>query len=288
MGDFHRNTGLRRLTRASTAPSHREVRGPGGPPRSYWLWSSRVLSSTLPWTSLARSFSAGPSAWRWTHLFGNGSPRRGLGRWTSPPQGKPRGPIALIVTQLRSLGWEPTEPGVWHHGGEPKSFRDLEGLRSHLDHALALSRWEGLAARRNDFAGAEDGIDEEASFRGPRKALDAKRNTTFGKYACILSGGAWTRGRRSRASFDVDRAAPCAKTPNHQGDPPPPVVAVSEMGRPPKPGEQEIGYPRGCHGLAAEVLVGARAPACAGSGRLPPHPPQGGRLWQAEAVSAPG
>ena len=29
----------------------------------------------------------------------------------SPP-GKPRGPIALIVTQLRWLGWEPTELGL--------------------------------------------------------------------------------------------------------------------------------------------------------------------------------
>ena len=30
----------------------------------------------------------------------------------SPP-GKPRGPVALIVTQLRRLRWEPTEPGKW-------------------------------------------------------------------------------------------------------------------------------------------------------------------------------
>ena len=84
----------------------------------------------------------------------------------SPP-GKPKGPIALIVTQLRRLGWEPTEPAMWHQGTEPRSVLDLEGLRSHLDRALSLSRWEGLAGRRRDFAGAEGGIDGEASFREP-------------------------------------------------------------------------------------------------------------------------
>ena len=61
-------------------------------------------------------------------------------------------------------------------------------------------------ARRRESAGAEDGVDGEASFRGPRKALDARKNTTFGKYACVLSGGTWTRDRHSRAGFDID---PC-------------------------------------------------------------------------------
>ena len=137
----------------------------------------------------------------------------------SPP-GKPRGPIALIVTQLRRLGWEPTEPGLWRQGAEPWSVLDLEGLRSHLDQALALSRWESLAARKREFEGAEDGVDEEASFRGPRKALDARRNTTFGKYACVLSGGTWTRDRHSRAGFDIDPCCPLCQdtreTPLHR------------------------------------------------------------------------
>ena len=97
---------------------------------------------------------------------------------------------------------------MWHQVTEPRSVLDLEGLRSHLDQALALDRWKGLAARRNDFARAEDGIDEEASFRGPRKALDERKNTTFGEYACILSGGTWTRERHSRAGFDIDPCCP--------------------------------------------------------------------------------
>ena len=84
---------------------------------------------------------------------------------------------------------------------------ELEGLRSHLDRALSFSRWEGLAGRRRAFVGAEDGIDEEASFReGPLKALHGRRNTVFGRYACILSGGTWTGDRHSSAGFDVD---PC-------------------------------------------------------------------------------
>lgn len=87
-------------------------------------------------------------------------------------------------------------------------MRNLEGLRSHLDQALAFSCWEAFAARKHDFAGAEDGIDEEASFREPLNAFDGRRNTTFGRYACILSGGAWTRDRHSRAGFDVDPCCP--------------------------------------------------------------------------------
>ena len=50
------------------------------------------------------------------------------------------------------------------------------------------SHWEGPAGGKMDFAGAEDGIDEEASFRKPLKALRDKRNTVLGRYACILSG----------------------------------------------------------------------------------------------------
>ena len=96
----------------------------------------------------------------------------------SPP-GKPRGPLALIVTQLRKLGWELTEPAEWHQRTEPRNAFDLEGLRNYLDRALSLSRWEGLAGRRRDFAGAEDGIDEEASFREPLKALQDRRNNTY-------------------------------------------------------------------------------------------------------------
>ena len=88
---------------------------------------------------------------------------------------------------------------------------DIEGLRSHLDRAHSLSRWEGSAGRRRDFAGAEDGIDEEASFREPLKALHDKRNTVFGRYACILSGGTWTRDRHSRAGFDVDPCCPACR-----------------------------------------------------------------------------
>ena len=42
----------------------------------------------------------------------------------SPP-GKPRGPIALIVTQLRKPGWEPTGPALWQQGTEPRSVYDL-------------------------------------------------------------------------------------------------------------------------------------------------------------------
>ena len=137
----------------------------------------------------------------------------------SPPS-KPRGPIALIATQLRKLGWEPTGPALWHQGTEPRSVYDLEGLRNHLDQALSLSRWEGLAGRRTDFAGAEDGTDEEASFKESLKALQNERDTAFGNYACILSGGTWTRDRHSRAGYDVDPCCPVCRdtreTPIHK------------------------------------------------------------------------
>ena len=137
-----------------------------------------------------------------------------------PPPSKPRGPIALIVKQLRKLGWEPTEPATWHQGMEPRSVFDLEGFWSHLDRALSLSRWEGLAGRKGDYAGGEGGIDEEASFREPLKALQGRRNNIFGRYACILSGGTWTRDRHSRAGFDVEPCCPLCRdtreTPIHR------------------------------------------------------------------------
>ena len=133
----------------------------------------------------------------------------------SPP-GKPRGPIALIVSQLRRLGWELTEPGLWHQGAEPRSVFDLEGLRSHLDRALSFSRWEALATRRRDFAGAEDGFDEEASFREPLKAYDARRSG-----GTPLLGGMPLYSREAPGPGTVTPglgptwtpAAPCARVP---------------------------------------------------------------------------
>ena len=54
----------------------------------------------------------------------------------------------------------------------------------------------------------------------PLKALHDKRNTVFGRYACIFSGGTWTRDRHSRASFDVDPCCPecrdTRETPIHR------------------------------------------------------------------------
>ena len=45
-------------------------------------------------------------------------------------------------------------------------------------------------------------------------------NTVFGRYACILSGGTWTRDRHSRAGFDVDPCCPVCRdtreTPIHK------------------------------------------------------------------------
>ena len=79
---------------------------------------------------------------------------------------------------------------------------------------------KGPAGRRRDFAGAEDGIDEEASFRELLKALQARRITIFEKYACVLSGGTWTRDLHSRAGFDVDPCCPVCRdtreTPIHR------------------------------------------------------------------------
>ena len=50
--------------------------------------------------------------------------------------------------------------------------------------------------------------------------MQDRRNTVFGKYACILCGGTWARDRHSRAGFDVDPCCPVCRdareTPIHR------------------------------------------------------------------------
>ena len=49
----------------------------------------------------------------------------------------------------------------------------------------------GLLGRR--------GVDEDTTFRGPRKHWGSARRGEFGRRLCILSGGTWTQDRRARA-----------------------------------------------------------------------------------------
>ena len=164
----------------------------------------------------------------------------------SPP-GKPRWPIALIVTQLRRLGWEPTEPGLWHQGLEPRSVYGFEGLRSHLDRALSFPRWEALAERRRDFAGAEDGIDEEASFREPLKAWNTRWNTVFG----------------NTLAFSREAPGPGTATPGPDLTWTPVALCVGTPGRP-------------------QCTGGGYAPGgtCLGAPRAGSWPSSGPQLWQ--------
>ena len=81
-------------------------------------------------------------------------------------------------------------------------------------------RWEALDARRPDFRGAGNGVDEEATFRLAASQRARGRSATFGRLACILSGGTWTADRRARAGYSGDDHCPygCGvpETPLHR------------------------------------------------------------------------
>ena len=81
---------------------------------------------------------------------------------------------------------------------------NLEFATHRIRARLDSLRWERLAARRPDFRGAEKGVDEGASFRGPHAAMGSKDQAAFGRYTCILSGGTWTATRRMAAGFGGD------------------------------------------------------------------------------------
>ena len=120
-------------------------------------------------------------------------------------QGRHRGPISLLVQQLRVIGWNPLEPARWlmPGGGEVDALH-LEHTTAHLRNRLCVLRWEGLGERRADFRGAGAGVNEEETFRVPRGALGAGDQAAFGRYACIVSGGTWTATRRQSAGYGGD------------------------------------------------------------------------------------
>ena len=80
-------------------------------------------------------------------------------------KGHTRGPISLIVTKVRELGWEPDQPGKWRDHNRDVIEPDPSGdFWARLKQRIADLRWAKLAARRSDFEGAEGGVDEATSF----------------------------------------------------------------------------------------------------------------------------
>jgi hypothetical protein len=103
------------------------------------------------------------------------------------------------------LGWDPLEPSRWAMpDGTVVDPLHLEHATAHVRGRLDVLRWEELAGRRADFGGAGSGVNEEETFRGPRRALGAGGQGVFGRYACIISGGTWTNTRRQSAGFGGD------------------------------------------------------------------------------------
>eukprot|EP00972_Heterocapsa_arctica_P047768 7046187-Heterocapsa_arctica.AAC.1 len=58
------------------------------------------------------------------------------------PDGRPRGPISLLVNKFRNLGWTPVSPWHWISAeGESTDPTIGEQARWHLNHALTAHRW---------------------------------------------------------------------------------------------------------------------------------------------------
>ena len=117
-------------------------------------------------------------------------------------------------------------------------------------------------------------------------------NTVFGRYACILSGGTWTRDRHSRAGFDVDPCCPVCRdtreTPIHKWR-----VCPGCCGH--APGETCLKTPRArswpSRGPPLTGSPNARGSAVSSPRRptetAPPRAPERGGLRQAQAEDVP-
>ena len=154
----------------------------------------------------------------------------GLAQWIGPawesakaffrPKTRLKGPVDLLVRTVQDLGWEPRTPASWVTPEGPIEAASGERLGHVLAETIRQRRWESLAERRREFKGAEDGVDEAATFRGPLAALARKATAAFARAVCIISGGTWTRSRCARAGYVGESDCPycpgVTETPIHR------------------------------------------------------------------------
>eukprot|EP00972_Heterocapsa_arctica_P112924 16434473-Heterocapsa_arctica.AAC.1 len=126
------------------------------------------------------------------------------------PDGRPRGPVSLLIKKIRNLGWTPVSPGYWTSAeGEPIDPTNGEQARWHLNDALTAHRWREVGNRRLNFLGAERGFDEASSFRLPRKSWNGKVKGAFGIFTSIISGGTWPAARKAKLANAGAKAGEC-------------------------------------------------------------------------------
>ena len=195
--------------------------------------------------------------------------------------------MALIMASLRTIGWEPLAPDEWRDAeGGTVWPANLEQTAAAVGDALRALRWTSLAARREDYVGAGRGVDEDTTFRGPRKHWGSARRGEFGRRLCILSGGTWTQDRRARAGQGQALCPHCGQEPE---------TVIHRWWRCPK-WEQERLHP-GDLDLAAMGEKAEWQPACLWhcgvlpaltAQHLPPQPPPCDTAWQGEKHDAQG
>ena len=125
------------------------------------------------------------------------------------------GPITATQAALRRLGWSQTGPTTWRDSaGEVVSFLDLAELRDKIHYDFRKGEWARLAGRREDFSGAEAGVDEETTGHLAKKWCQQGRDRAAGALRCVLAGGTWPQSRKHKAGLADSPLCPhCRQEP---------------------------------------------------------------------------
>ena len=122
---------------------------------------------------------------------------------------RPTGPVSATVHALRRLGWQADGPLSWYdHDARPVPMHDKHCLQQAVSEAHKLRNWERVAGRREDFQGAEQGVDESATLALLRKLRKKKQHKKAGTLAVALAGGTWPNARRHDAGLRQDAVCP--------------------------------------------------------------------------------
>ena len=163
--------------------------------------------------SWAKRVAMDPPCW-------SGSPKPGPGRWTNPPpQGSPGGQSPRSSPSSASWGGSPRSQGCGTRERSPGACLTLRGCAITWTGPWPFPPGKPWRPGSGTSPGQRITLTRKRPSRSP-KALDDRRNTSFGRYACIPPGNTWTRDRHSRAGFDVDPCCPLCQdtkeTPVHR------------------------------------------------------------------------
>jgi hypothetical protein len=194
MGDFHRNTGLRRLTRASTAPcqapltlggrerAQATTRGPGAnPTRQSMQGKARRLGQALPFVRAIDMQHERPGATRGTEAGAQRAPKH-----------RPGFQLGLLTDLRRRGSIEQPRPVVSSAGRHLLMLSGSGSFQESVKHRAAISRIQAKARNvPGAFRHVPDGIErnpQDLSSRDPRIPGATRRawgRTRVSAHVCV-------------------------------------------------------------------------------------------------------